>query len=115
MLSNSVSTSVLAEACVDADPLVDYANAFFDHQNRMTYEEVCELCLELRGTQAVKVKHMLDLRRFMTIEFDKLRYAVGLLSGAPGPPPPTPKVPMSFRPSVESNSFSRSMPSNPLM
>merc|ERR1711920_202425 len=84
MLTNSFATSVLIEASVDAQSLMDYTEAFFTKRDKMTYEEVCELCLELRGTQAARVKHTLDLRHMMAVEFGRVqRLLTDILESSP--------------------------------
>lgn len=68
--------NMLTVVGVDVHSLVDYAHAIFAHNIEMTYEQVCELCLELREGQFTRVKHILDLRKFISHEFSQLSASI---------------------------------------
>merc|ERR1712060_430200 len=74
MAQNKEACIALTDVHVNAEALVYFSNTIFQERESLTYEEVCELCLELREEQPARVKHILEMRKFLMGEFEKFEY-----------------------------------------
>merc|ERR1711976_932276 len=74
MIANHEANRALEDVHVNAEALVYFSNEMFREREEMTYEEVCELCLELREELPARVKHVLDNRKYCMSEFEKISH-----------------------------------------
>jgi len=72
MLSNRKAATILCGVGVDVFNLVDLASYIFDDNKELTFADLMNLVLDLRGSNTATVKDIVDLRRFVKARFCEL-------------------------------------------
>merc|ERR1712113_815463 len=102
LLNKPKTAKVLSEVGVDAVGLVDYAEFVFQDTDHISFADFLDLLLQLRGANATKVKDIVQLRKFLSVELRRLQKTLqlagachlddgaaeifsGTLAGAPAP------------------------------
>merc|ERR1712157_702641 len=61
--------SAIADVGVDLPALVDLADSIFDGRPAIAFTEFLEIVLQLRGSNQVTVRDIVDLKKFLLQEF----------------------------------------------
>jgi hypothetical protein len=75
ILKNPQATKALRDVDVDPAGLVDMDDFIFEDQEKLTFNEFMEVVLSLRGTENAKVKDIVDLRKYIRKELDKVLHS----------------------------------------
>merc|ERR1712232_1470323 len=76
MLTSPGAAKALLEVGVDAVGLVDYAEFVYRKVENLSFGQVCELVLQLRGGNATKVQDLVDMRKFLHTELLRVEATV---------------------------------------
>merc|ERR1712113_1013412 len=66
----------LLEVGVDALGLVDYADFVYRNVENLSFGQICELVLQLRGGNATKVQDLVEMRKFLHTELLRVEATV---------------------------------------
>mmetsp|Transcript_14749 Transcript_14749/g.44107 ORF Transcript_14749/g.44107 Transcript_14749/m.44107 type:complete len:279 (+) Transcript_14749:1-837(+) len=73
LLQNPEAANALKELGVDVVALVDLTEYVFEKSDELDFPDFMEVVLQLRGSNKATVKDIVDLRKFVRQEIDKLR------------------------------------------
>jgi hypothetical protein len=72
LLENPRAAQALQEVGVDVIGLVDFTDFIFSNGRMLSFQDFMDTVLSLRGTNTATVKDVVDLRKFMVTEFEKV-------------------------------------------
>lgn len=78
LLENREAARALQEVGVDVVGLVDFTDFIFLDGRDMSFGDFMDMVLQLRGSNTATVKDIVDLRKMMTNQFDKIESALNL-------------------------------------
>lgn len=76
LLDNREAARALQEVGVDVVGLVDFIDFIFVGGRDMSFGDFMDMVLQLRGSNTATVKDIVDLRKLMTLQFDKIDVAL---------------------------------------
>lgn len=72
MLENPAAAKALTDVGVDVVGLVDFTDFIFKDGRQLSFPDFMDMVLSLRGTNVATVKEIVDLRKLLTSECDKI-------------------------------------------
>jgi CRP-like cAMP-binding protein len=72
LLENPIAAKALSEVGVDVIGLVDFTDFIFKEGRDLSFPDFMEIILQLRGSNTATVKDLVDLRKLVMSELDKL-------------------------------------------
>jgi len=72
LIANKEAVRLLRDVGVDPYALVDYSDFIFKDVDELEFENFFEMILQFRGGNHVKVRHLVDMRTFISKEIDSL-------------------------------------------
>jgi len=72
LLENPRAAQALQEVGVDVVGLVDFTDFIFSNGRMLSFQDFMDTVLSLRGSNTATVKDIVDLRKFMVTEFEKV-------------------------------------------
>jgi len=87
LLTNKTAAAILTGVGVDVFELVDFSDYIFtDDEKELSFADLMNLVLDLRGSNTATVKDIVDLRRFVKLRFSEMEEALSCSSVIPNGP-----------------------------
>merc|ERR1712061_973402 len=72
MLENPEPLKALQNIGVDVVGLVDFTDYIFEEKQSISFRKFMDMVLQLRGTNTTTVKDIVDLRKYLTLELNRI-------------------------------------------